>query len=202
MILLCWVVLPLRNEAPACMFADLKADLGRYPGRGLKRLAIALLSQGFWAVVTYRLGHALRSWPKPLRLVALVFWLPFSRFVECATAGIQINDGATIGPGLYIGHLGCLIVSGGAVIGRDCNLSQGVTIGISSKQGKRGIPVLGDRVYVGPGAKVLGPITVGSDSAIGANAVVVSDVPPGVTVAGVPARIVSENGSAEFIEVR
>jgi serine O-acetyltransferase len=182
------------------MLNNIRADLRRYPGSGFRRLAVAAISQGFWAVVSYRIGHALRAVPRPLRLIILVVWLPISKLVECLT-GIQIGAGASIGPGLYIGHLGCIIVSGHAIIGEGCNLSQGVTIGVSGRPGRRGVPLIGDRVYVGPGAKVLGPISIGSRSAIGANAVVLKDVPPGVTVAGIPARIVSENGSDEFIEV-
>ncbi|MHB8420452.1 MAG: serine O-acetyltransferase [Myxococcales bacterium] len=116
--------------------------------------------------------------------------------------GVELPPGARIGPGLYVGHHGGIIVSGEAVLGVRCNLSQGVTIGVADgPNGTRGAPVLGDRVYVAPGAKVFGPIRVGSDSAVGANAVVHRHVPDGVTVAGIPAVVVSPKGSRDLIEV-
>jgi serine O-acetyltransferase len=133
-------------------------------------------------------------------MVVKVIWLPLAKAVECAT-GVQIGATARVGPGLYVGHFGCIVVSAGAVLGARCNISQGVTIGAGGRGAKRGAPILGDRVYVAAGAKIIGPIVVGSDSAIGANAVVVKDVEAGVTVGGVPARVISRTGSQDFIEV-
>ena len=182
------------------MLENVRADLRRYPGTRARRLFLATLSQGFWAVFAYRVSHRLYHFPKPLRLMAWVPWLPIAKMVECAT-GVQIGDAARIGPGLYIGHFGTIIVSGKAVIGSMCNLSQGVTIGIAGNGAARGVPVIGDRVYIGPGAKVIGLITVGDDAAIGANAVVTKSVRAGTTVGGVPAREISERGSASFLDV-
>src|SRR3954471_23079595 len=124
------------------MLNNIRADLRRYPGSGLRRFAMAALSQGFWAVFSYRIGHSLRMLPRPLRILATLFWVPISKLMECAT-GIEIGSGASIGPGLYIGHFGCIIVSGRATIGKGCNLSQGVTIGVAGRAGKRGVPVIG-----------------------------------------------------------
>jgi serine O-acetyltransferase len=94
-----------------------------------------------------------------------------------------------IGPGLFIQHGLCTIITARS-IGEDCWINQQVTIGFSAK----GAPVIGDRVTVNAGAKVIGDVTVGSDVVIGANAVVVKDVPPNVTVVGVPAYIVRRDG--------
>lgn len=113
--------------------------------------------------------------------------------------GISIPYSTRIGSGLYIGHFGGVVVTPGATIGRNCNLSQGVTIGQVNRGDRRGTPRIGDNVYVGPGAKVLGAINVGNDVAIGANAVVVKDVPDLAVVGGVPARIISHEGSAGYI---
>ncbi|MFL5318924.1 MAG: serine O-acetyltransferase [Myxococcaceae bacterium] len=179
---------------------DLRADYQRYPGSGLSRLKLALQCQGVWAVATFRVGQGVYALPAPLKLIALLLYLPFAKFVECLS-GIQLPPGTTVGPGLYIGHFGGIIVSSHAILGARCNLSQGVTIGASTRHGKRGAPRLGDRVYVAAGAKVFGPIAVGADVAIGANAVVNSDVPAGVTVAGIPAQVVSRRGSAGLIEL-
>jgi serine O-acetyltransferase len=100
---------------------------------------------------------------------------------------------------LYIGHFGGITVSSSAVIGRDCNLSPGNTIGVSGAGAKAGAPVIGDNVYIGPGARLFGKITVGSNVKIGANAVIHQDLPdnaiavldPGfkiISYAGRPAR--------------
>jgi serine O-acetyltransferase len=97
-------------------------------------------------------------------------------------------------PGFSIAHPGTVVISTLATVGRRCRLHSDVCIG----ELKGVAPVIGDNVWIGPGAKIFGRVTVGDGVAIGANAVVTSDVPPGVTVAGIPARIVSENGSAEL----
>ncbi|NOY71599.1 MAG: serine acetyltransferase [Gammaproteobacteria bacterium] len=113
--------------------------------------------------------------------------------------GISIPFTTKVGPGFYIGHFGTLIVSANCCIGRNCNISQGVTIGISNRGIRRGCPRIGDNVYIGPGAKIIGSITVGNNVAIGANAVVTKDVPDHTVVAGVPARELSQKGSAGYI---
>ena len=97
-------------------------------------------------------------------------------------------------PGFSIAHPGTVTISALAVVGRGCRIHTDVCIG----ELKGAAPVIGDDVWIGPGAKIFGPITVGDGVAIGANAVVNSDVPAGVTVAGIPARIVSDSGSAEL----
>ncbi len=99
------------------------------------------------------------------------------------------------GPGLVIVHPCGIVVSSRARIGRQCRIHAGVNIG--EHRGKT--PVLGDRVYLGPGAKIVGGVTIGDRSVVGANAVVTRDVPPGVTVGGVPARVISEQDSSYII---
>jgi serine O-acetyltransferase len=178
------------------MWADLKADLERYPS-----VKMALMAVGFWACAMYRLQRALNGVPKALRVPLRILLAPLAFFVRVAS-GAEIPAGAKIGPGLYIGHFGCIVISTAAVIGERCNLSQGVTIGAGTRKGIRGAPVIGDRVYIAPGAKIFGPITVGSDSAVGANAVVNDDVPSGVSVAGIPARVVSDNGSRGLLDLQ
>ncbi|HTN65138.1 MAG TPA: serine acetyltransferase, partial [Burkholderiaceae bacterium] len=106
--------------------------------------------------------------------------------------GIELPRGATIGPGLYIGHFGGITISPDAVLGRNCNVSQGITIGYSG----RGVPVIGDNVYIAPGARVFGKISVGSNVKIGANAVVHKDVPDNaVVVSGTGFMIISYGGN-------
>jgi serine O-acetyltransferase len=127
---------------------------------------------------------------------------PIARFMlhhYTYSLGIWVPFTTEIGSGFYIGHFGCILVSPSCRIGKNCNLSQGVTIGDGVRDDHRGFPVIGDNVFVGPGAKIFGGIRVGDNVAIGANAVVLSDVPENAVVAGVPGRIVSYKGSEGFI---
>lgn len=91
------------------------------------------------------------------------------------------------------------MISAGADIGENCNISQGVTIGVVNRGPKAGAPSIGDRVYIGPGAKIIGNIKIGNDVAIGANAVVTKDIPDNAVAVGVPAKVISYEGSAGYI---
>jgi len=91
------------------------------------------------------------------------------------------------------------VINSKAVIGENGNISQGVTIGIINSGLKQGVPTIGNRVYIAPGAKIIGNIKIGNDVAIDANAVVINDVPDGVTVGGIPAKVISQNDSSEYI---
>lgn len=113
--------------------------------------------------------------------------------------GIELPRGTKVGEGLYIGYFGGIIISPGTVIGCNCNISQGVTIGILGRGENRGIPVIGDCVYIGAGAKIIGKINVGNNVAIAANAVVTKDIPDNAVVGGIPAKIISMDGSFDFI---
>lgn len=114
--------------------------------------------------------------------------------------GFDISYRTTIGKGFYIGHFGGIVINGDAVIGENCNLSQGVTIGVLVRGNKTGIPKIGDRVFIGPGATILGGITIGNDVLIGANAVVTFDVPDNAVVASPLATIISyDKGSEGYI---
>ena len=113
--------------------------------------------------------------------------------------GIDISRDARIGSGFYIGHFGGIFVNSGVVIGDNCNVSQGVTLGRQNRGEHEGCPTIGNNVYIAPGAKIIGRITVGDHAAVGANAVVVDDVAPGTTVGGVPARLISASGSEGYV---
>jgi serine O-acetyltransferase len=113
--------------------------------------------------------------------------------------GISISPDTTIGSGFYIGHFGGIVVNQQVVIGNNCNLSQDVTLGQINRGDKAGCPVIGDNVYIGPGAKIIGRIQVGNHAAIGANAVVIEDVPPSSAVGGIPARVLSDKGSEGYV---
>jgi serine O-acetyltransferase len=113
--------------------------------------------------------------------------------------GISIPYNTRIGPGLYIGHHGGIVVNVQATIGADCNLNHGVTIGEKYGGHNPGVPIIGDRVYLGPGCIVIGGIVVGDDVAIGANSVVVKSVPSSGVMAGIPARLRSLRGSSDYV---
>lgn len=179
-----------------------RADVRRYTAYGESgALRQILTQQGLWALLQYRLASSLyrAAMPSILKrpfLLAMVVW---QKLIEITT-GICLPYTAQIGAGLYIGHFGNIILNSDIVMGCDCNLSQGVTIGVSGRGDRRGVPVIGNRVYFGANATVAGKIRVGDDAVIGANSLVTADVPDGCTVVGVPAEIVSRKGSQDYIQ--
>jgi len=149
--------------------------------------------RGFWALVIYRFGRWRYgiSW-RPLR-VPFSFLYKFLKFMAEMLLGIELPCEAIIGRHFVIEHSGCIVISGDAVFGDHCVVRQGVTVGLRYT-GQRGSPVIGDRVDIGAGAKLLGAIRIGNDVAIGANAVVLCDVPDGCIAVGVPARVRRRRG--------
>lgn len=185
------------------LFDYIREDLKRYflKSNGFfERTKIVLLTQGIWAILIYRAGSYLykRKSSYPFPSLLLHFLTLIQKFVEIVT-GIVLPFTAEIGKGLYIGHFGSIIVSHMAVIGEYCNISQENTIGQAGRGGKQYAPVIGNRVYIAPGAKVFGKIRIGNDVAIGANAVVSKDIPDNAVVGGNPSKIISYDGSADFV---
>ncbi|NMH29480.1 serine O-acetyltransferase [Flavobacterium silvaticum] len=113
--------------------------------------------------------------------------------------GFDISYRTVIGPGLYIGHFGGIVIHGDTVIGSNCNLSQGMTIGVLARGKNAGIPKIGDRVFIGPGALILGGISIGNDVLIGANSVVTFDVADFNVVAAPASAVISQKGSDGYI---
>ena len=114
--------------------------------------------------------------------------------------GIFIPFDTPIGAGFYIGHCGDIHFNAQAQVGNNCNISQGVTLGQANRGKNKGAPIIGDGVYIGPGAKVVGAVRVGNNAAIGANCVVTKDVPENAVVVGVPGRVISYAGAADYVE--
>jgi len=150
-------------------------------------LEILLTYSGLHAVAAYRVSHYF--YKKKMFLTARII-SQLARFFT----GIEIHPGARIGKGLFIDHGSGVVIGETTVIGDNCLLYQGVTLGGTGKDKGKRHPTLGNNVMVGAGARVLGPFTVGNNAKIAANAVVLKAVPPNCTAVGVPARIVRCNG--------
>lgn len=152
------------------------------------RLEVLLCYPGFQAIMFHRAAHW--AWKRHWRLLGR-----FLSHLGRMLTGIEIHPGARIGQRLFIDHGMGVVIGETAEIGDDVTLYQGVTLGGTSLHKGKRHPTLGDGVIVGSGAQVLGPFTVGAGARVGANAVVVKEVPPGVTVTGIPARVVEDRAN-------
>ena len=175
------------------------SDLYRYDG--------AISARHFWRHFFFTPGFRYSVALRVARYSRLQRWARFGLRQFMAVMlyrysvryGISISSHTPVGAGLYIGHFGGIHVNNGAVIGNNCNIQQDVTLGKANRGDRAGTPVIGNDVFIGAGAKIIGRIHVGDGAAIGANAVVTRDVPAGAAVAGVPARVVSEQGSQGYV---
>jgi serine O-acetyltransferase len=113
---------------------------------------------------------------------------------------VSIPHAAAVGPGLFIGHFGGIVVNERATIGCNCNLSHGVTIGQTNRGPRKGCPTIGDGVFLGPGCTIIGMVSVGHNAVVGANAVVTKDIAENEVVGGVPARRLSDAGNAGYVD--
>ena len=112
---------------------------------------------------------------------------------------IDIFPKTEIGPGFHISHGFGIVIHSSVKMGKNIDIAQGVTIGLQARGKKKGIPVIGNNVFIGPNATILGGITIGDNVAIGANSVILNDIPDNAVVAGVPGEIISYNGSEGYI---
>jgi serine O-acetyltransferase len=171
------------QRAGATIREDLDAALSRDPA-ATSRLDVALNSPGLHAIWVYRLTHRMWRAPSgrlPARVVATL---------ARAFTGVEIHPGARIGRRFFIDHGMGVVIGSTAIVGDDVMMYHGVTLGGRSlRRGAKRHPTIGDRVTIGAGARVLGDIEVGPDAQIGANSVVVKDIPAGAVATGVPARI-------------
>jgi serine O-acetyltransferase len=151
------------------------------------RLEVLLCYPGLWAVWIHRVSHWL--WKHHMRLLARVL-SQVARFYT----GVDIHPGALIGERLFIDHATGVVIGETAIVGSDVTMYQGVTLGGTGKGHGKRHPTICDRVFIGNNANILGNLTVGENSRVGAGSVVLSDVPPNSTVVGVPAHIVYRNG--------
>jgi serine O-acetyltransferase len=174
---------------------DVLRTYNRLQGNKLEKIIRCYRSTGVHAVVVFRFGKWLKKKGIFLRiLLEPVYLFLFHRIRS--KWGIEIPRTAEIGEGLYISHCFGVVISGVAKIGKNVDISQGVTIGVSGQGEKRGVPTIGDNVYIGAGAKIFGKIVVGNNVKIGANSIVHKDIPDNATVVLAPGfKIISYQGN-------
>ncbi len=179
----------------------IRDDLSRYHLTEKRSyLAIAVMCPGAIAGIYYRIGYWLWNYDgalAPLMALLRPVYIVGKRLIEIYS-GCSISVQARIGRGLYINHFGSIFV-GAVEMGENCNLSHEVTIGVGGRGERKGLPTIGDRVYIAAGAKLIGSIHIGDDVAIGANAVVTRSLPDCAVAAGVPAQVISHQGSFDFV---
>ncbi len=201
------VLLAIKSDADRCIYS--LSGGGKVTAGVIMRAG--LLFPGLWAMILYRLTHHFYYHFRP-RAIGKLLYAPMFIFSHLSgiVIGIEITPHAHIGCGLFVNHFGGIHIAE-VNIGENCNISHGVTIGNSSRVADTTLtagprtadsPALGDRVWVGPGAVVAGPVTIGSDSVVAANSLVTRDVPPCSVVMGVPAAVVSHRGSFTQVTYR
>ena len=177
----------------------LAADLFRQEGKTGKRAFLREFFRNitfryltFWRLRGYLRKHPVFRWG----FYRVCLW-----FVSHYTykLGIRIPQETAIGPGLYIGHWGIIFINRAAILGNNCTISQGITLGELNHGEKKGAPVIGDNVYIGPGATIIGNVKIGDNALIGANSLVVTDVPDDGVMIGVPAKLFSKGGSGDLV---
>lgn len=176
------------------------SDQYRYDaGKGWRDFLRQLFKEsGFRFTVVMRVCAYLRA-QRLTRFGVYHVWLWLHRRMQ-VRYGTYIDFSTSIGPGLYIGHPNSIVINTRSVIGANCTLSHGVTLGQTHNRSKQpGVPVVGDRVYLGCGAKILGGIQIGDDSVVAPNAVVTKNVSAMAVMGGIPARMISEEGSHGYV---
>jgi serine O-acetyltransferase len=168
------------NPAGVGLLALLREDLRTHDGN--------VFEQGFWAVAVHRFGNWRMGLPRLLRLPCTLLYRCLVRWVEW-TCGITLPYTVRLGRRVRIWHHGGMVLHARS-IGDDVHIRQNTTFGIARRDELHALPVIEDRVDIGCGAAILGSVTVGHDSVIGANAVVLRDVPPHSVAVGVPAKVV------------
>jgi len=176
-------------------------DLEKYSSySGHSRLLSFLLYRSCWSILLYRISNYLfyNNWYHFFKRFSLILMFPVIKMVELFN-GISLPASAIIGSNFYIGHTGGVNIHPNVIIGENCNISKGVTIGISGRDGKRGCPVLGRNIFVGSNAVIVGKIQLEDNIVVAPNSLVINNFPKNVTICGVPASILSKNNSSNYL---
>ncbi len=178
----------------------IQSDYRRYRATEESALTTIFLTQGFWATCVYRFSRGILHGMRPgIRRKALKALTAFLQKVMEIVTGICIPRECNIGEGLYIGHFGSIILPRYGRLGRNCNIGQNVTIGIVVKGAMRWTPTIGNRVFIGAHSVIIGNISIGDDAMICAGSVVTRSVPARAVVMGNPAKVLSYEGSFDYI---
>jgi serine O-acetyltransferase len=174
-------------------------DYKKYKKYGGNFITIVFFTQGFWACIQYRFAHSVYKLPIPLlKQIVQILCLIWQKGIEIST-GISIPASVKIGHSFYIGHFGGIIINAKACIGDNCNISQGVTIGVSGQGKKRGVPKIKNNVYIGANTVIAGNIIIEDNVLIGACSFVNKNVAANSVMVGVPAIKISEKSSEGYI---
>jgi serine O-acetyltransferase len=175
------------------------SDYKKHKSYGGNFVSIFFFTQGFWATFQYRIAHSIYNLKVPIvKQILQLICLIWQKTIEITT-GISIPASVKIGQSFYIGHFGGIILNAQSIIGENCNISQGVTIGVSGLNEKRGVPIIGNHVYIGANSVIAGKIIIKDDVLIGACSLVNSDVDSKSVMLGVPAKCISKKGSEGYI---
>lgn len=179
------------------------SDFQRYIATGAKnKLKIFVANQGFHTTVHFRIVTELYRvgskylFLRPFVAIYALYYLKSSQIMT----GISLPIGLSVGKGLMISHPGSIIVHPLAKLGSNINLAPGTVIGYGVVNGVGGYPVLGDDIFIGPGAKIFGPIHIGNNVQVGANAVIIRDVEANCKAVGVPAKVIPYNGNNAMVK--
>jgi serine acetyltransferase len=177
---------PLELQSPGTL-----RELFEYWAEDLRAHDNDYTRPGFRALLVHRFGNYRMHVKRPWRIPLTFLYRSLFHYVRNHYS-VEVPFSAKIGRRVVIEHQGGIVIHGCSVIGDECVIRQGVTMGNRHAGAPFAAPVLGKRVNVGAGAKLLGPVQIGDDAAIGANAVVLRDVPAGATAVGIPARVLPE----------
>jgi serine O-acetyltransferase len=182
------------------LFQIIYSDYRKCKKYGGNFVSIFFFTQGFWAIFHYRIANFIYRNVKliGLRQFLLFVCLLWQKIIEIVT-GISIPASAKIGHSFYIGHFGGIIINANVIIGDNCNIAQGVTIGISGLDEKRGVPKIGNNVYIGVNSVIAGKIYIGDNVLIAACSLIIKDVELSSVMSGVPAVKISSKGSKGYI---
>jgi len=179
---------------------DIQLDIDCFKVNNEASLLSLLSHPGLWVSTQYRLSKWIKIHFKvPILRQFLRFILAIWELISKVLLHCEFPNSAEIGSGISLPHPYCIVIHSDAQIGNNCLISQNVTIGVGGRGERSGVPKIGDRVFIAPGAKIFGSITIGNGVAIGANAVVTKSIPDNAVVGGVPAKIINYKGSQDFI---
>lgn len=185
----------------------IKSDFRRYKlqynklGEDNSSFYIFMSNSGLWVLLVYRLRRYIEyefRLPFVRNMIRMILMI-ISQFLKVLTS-IELPFTVEIGSGCFFPHVGSIVIHYRSKVGNNCTFVQDITIGLAGRGTEEGAPVIGSQVYIGAGARVIGPIVIGDNVVIGANAVVTKDVPDNAVVAGIPAKIVNYKGSQDYLE--